>query len=135
MGTLSFLYHGLLPDIQRRICPVLEIHHFTLANWMHFITYLRNLCAHHSRTWNRELAIRPFLPNKDIRWTRLGLNDKRLFTSVAVAEWICRKALLPLSSVEQVHEAMRKISAIDTRFVGMMGVPAGRDIGMCWDPL
>jgi abortive infection bacteriophage resistance protein len=133
MGSLSFLYNGLLPDLQRRICSGLEIHHFTLAKWMHVITYLRNLCAHHSRLWNRELAIRPFLPNKDIRWTGLHLNNERIFASVAVAEWICRKANISVTLVDDVHSIMRRISAIDTRFALMMGVPAGRAIGMCWE--
>jgi abortive infection bacteriophage resistance protein len=132
MGTLSLLYNGLLPDIQRRICSALEIHHSTLANWMHFITYLRNLCAHHGRLWNRELAIRPYLPHKAIRWTSLGLNNERLFAGVVVAEWICRKALIPVSIVEPVHDGMLRISALDTRFAVMMGVPAGREIGICW---
>jgi abortive infection bacteriophage resistance protein len=132
MGSLSLLYNGLLPDIQRRICSALEIHHFTLANWMHFITYLRNICAHHSRLWNRELAIRPYIPHKDIRWTSLGLNNERLFSSVVVAEWICRKALIPVSIVEPVHDVMLRISALDARFAVMMGVPAGREIGICW---
>lgn len=133
MGSLSFLYKGLLPNIQRRICADMEIHHYTLAKWMHVITYLRNICAHHSRLWNRKLAIRPFLPNKDIRWTRLGLNNQRLFASVAMMEWVCRKAELPACTTKPVYEVMNKLSAIDDRFATMMGVPAGRTIGWCWE--
>ncbi|MCX6011900.1 MAG: Abi family protein [Chloroflexi bacterium] len=133
IGTLSFLYYGLLPDIQRRICSVLEIHHYTLANWMHVITYLRNICAHHGRLWNREMAIRPFIPNKDKRWTTITLDNKHLFAIVAVTEWICNKAEIQMCNVEPVYETMSKIAAIDTRFAGMMGVPADRAIGMCWE--
>lgn len=134
IGTLSLLYHGLLPDIQRRISRKLEIHHYTLASWIHSLSYLRNICAHYSRLWNRELSIKPFLPNKDIQWTNQGLNNERIFASVAVMEWICRKAQLPISDVEAVHIVMRRISAMDARFAGMMGVPSGQAIGMCWEP-
>lgn len=133
MGSLSFLYNGLLPNLQRRICSGMEIHHYTLAKWMHVITYLRNICAHHSRLWNRELAIRPFLPNKDIRWTRLGLNNQRLFASVAMMEWICCRADLPLCNVEPAYETMQKIAVLDTRFTGWMGVPSDKTIGPCWE--
>lgn len=134
MGSISNLYSSLLPDPQRRICSILEVHHKVSGNWMHVITYLRNTCAHHGRLWNRELAIRPLIPYKDKQWAALGLDNKHLFASVAVAEWICRKAELPMCNVEPVHETMRKIAALDTRFVGMMGVPAGRKIGMTWEP-
>lgn len=133
IGTLSMLYHGLIPDIQRRIVSGLEVHQFTLTSWMHFISYLRNICAHHSRLWNRELAIRPFLPNKDRRWVTIGLRNDRLFAGIAVIEWLCCKAELPLCNAEPVYEIMTEIANIDTRFAGMMGVPPGKRIGLCWE--
>lgn len=42
-------------------------HHFNLytpvlESWLHTLLYIRNLCAHHARLWNRELAIRPKIP-------------------------------------------------------------------------
>ncbi|WP_258197724.1 MULTISPECIES: Abi family protein [Pseudomonas] len=33
-------------------------------SWLHTLTTIRNICAHHSRLWNRELGIRPELPKK-----------------------------------------------------------------------
>ncbi len=133
LGSLSHLYHGLLPGPQRRICAGLEIHQFVLQSWLHNMTYLRNICAHHSRLWNRELSIKPFIPNKDKRWTDKHLTSAHLFTSLAVAEWIYQKSELPVGNVEQVYETMRKIAALDVRFSVMMGVPPGRTIGLCWN--
>jgi abortive infection bacteriophage resistance protein len=133
LGSLSHLYHGLLPGPQRQICTGLEIRQFVLQNWLHNMTYLRNICAHHSRLWNRELSIRPFIPNKDKRWVDQHLDPARLFTSIATAEWICQKAELPICNVEPVYETMRKIAALDARFAVMMGVPLGKAIGLCWE--
>lgn len=133
MGSLSRLYRGLIPSMQRQICSILEIHHFVFVTWLHVVTYLRNICAHHARLWNRELQIRPQIPNKDIRWTTLGLDNTRLFASIAVAEWICRRSQLDLCNIKPVHKVMRKISLINTNFSAKMGVPVGRAIGMCWD--
>jgi abortive infection bacteriophage resistance protein len=132
VGTFSLLYHGLLPDIQRRISTIMEIHHYTLASWLHSLAYLRNINAYHCRLWNRELAIKPLLPNKDSQWISQGLNNERLFASVAVMEWICRKAQLSVNNVESTYSVMSRISALDSRFAAMMGVPAGKTIGMCW---
>ena len=132
MGTLSLLYKNLRPEPQRRICSILECHHSVLASWMHVITYLRNICAHHGRLWNREFQIRPLIP-RDQRWTGLGLDNTRLFTGVALMEWICRRTHSDLSNFEPVYEVMRKISAMQTSFSLKMGVPVSRSIGMCWD--
>ncbi|HOG73259.1 MAG TPA: Abi family protein, partial [Tenuifilaceae bacterium] len=57
-GTLSSLYNYLHPSWDKR-----EIaKHFGLADkvfssWLHSIVYLRNICAHHARLWNREMQI------------------------------------------------------------------------------
>jgi len=66
-------------------------------------------------------------------WQAFHFNNQRTFASIAIMEWICRKAELPLCNIEPVYETMRKIAALDTRFASWMGVPNGRSIGMCWE--
>lgn len=59
-GSLSILYKGLKNEDKREIAKKnYNLHPKTIANWLHFLTYIRNICAHHSRLWNKELAIRP----------------------------------------------------------------------------
>lgn len=46
----------------------------TMENWFHCLSILRNLCAHHSRVWNRRMTkmkiprktLNPFIENKNI---------------------------------------------------------------------
>lgn len=67
-GSLSMLYKNLKPGKEKR-----EIaHYFGLADsvfetWLHSIVYLRNVCAHHSRLWNRAMSIRPQIPSHRIK--------------------------------------------------------------------
>jgi hypothetical protein len=63
----------------------------------------------------------------------MNLNNKKLFTSIATAEWIYRKTGLPLSYIEDVHESMKNIASLNPRFSTMMGIPADREIGMYWE--
>ena len=64
-GSLSMFYKGFNNNAQSSIkdkediAKNLGIHYKTLEHWLHVLTYVRNVCAHHSRIWNRELAIRP----------------------------------------------------------------------------
>ena len=35
-----------------------------MVSWLHAMTYIRNVCAHHSRLWNRTLGISPIMPRR-----------------------------------------------------------------------
>ncbi len=59
LGSLSYCYKGLKNTDKKIISGKLNLHHKRLADWLHKLTYIRNVCAHHSRLWNRELSIRP----------------------------------------------------------------------------
>ena len=59
LGSLSFWYKGMVTADKRKVSGFYQLHPKRLQNWLHVITYVRNVCAHHSRLWNRDLAISP----------------------------------------------------------------------------
>jgi abortive infection bacteriophage resistance protein len=60
LGTLSSIYASLASrDMQKEICKPFGINHLVMESWLHTLTYLRNLCAHHARLWNRQFSIKP----------------------------------------------------------------------------
>ena len=64
-GTMSTLYSGMKPDDQDKISRKYGVsngRHF--ASWLRGLNYLRNICAHHSRLWNRNIIDRPKLTAK-----------------------------------------------------------------------
>jgi abortive infection bacteriophage resistance protein len=132
LGSLSKLYSLLTPDAQREICSIIDVDHKVFRSWLHAITFLRNICAHHGRLWSRNFSISPMIPDKNPDWRAIQFNNKKLFTAVAIIEWICRKAELPMCNVEPVYQTMQHISTMDARFASWMGVPAGRTLGLCW---
>ncbi|WP_225908886.1 Abi family protein [Pseudomonas lactucae] len=65
LGDLSHLYKGLAKDSDKKaIARRLKLPAPLMQSWLHTLTIIRNICAHHSRLWNRELGIRPELPKK-----------------------------------------------------------------------
>lgn len=63
-GHLSVLYQGLTRKDRDEIAESLQVcdrrghgNGRALANWMRALTYLRNVCAHHARLWNRNLDL------------------------------------------------------------------------------
>jgi len=62
-GSLSMLYDNLkAPSEKRIISNSFGLDEKTFASWLHSLVYVRNVCAHHSRLWNRYMTIAPKLP-------------------------------------------------------------------------
>ena len=60
IGSLSRLFIDLKQNEDKAaIAKEFGIHFTVLESWLHALTYCRNLCAHHSRFWNREFQIQP----------------------------------------------------------------------------
>ena len=65
MGSLSHLYAGLAKDADKKaVAKRMDLPWRLLQSWLHTLTIVRNICAHHARLWNRELGIKPELPRK-----------------------------------------------------------------------
>jgi abortive infection bacteriophage resistance protein len=63
-GTISRIFEGLYKSKTSQVCTPLKINHDTFSSWMHAISYVRNLCAHHKRVWNKTLTIKPAIARK-----------------------------------------------------------------------
>ncbi|TCO24550.1 abortive infection bacteriophage resistance protein [Kribbella steppae] len=62
-GSMSYLFQGLKAADRNVIARRLGVlahqgggNGAALANWLRVLNYVRNICAHHSRLWNRNLA-------------------------------------------------------------------------------
>ena len=119
LGSLSRLVRGLKSDDKRAVAGRFQLHPKRLEDWLHVLTYVRNVCAHHSRLWNRELAIRPdvkggaeWLPpvtprNDRIFYTLLMLRHLQMCSGNG-DEWAmaCEALLVPMTSSDRWRIAM-----------------------------
>lgn len=62
-GTMSKLFDGMQEKDQDRIAEKYGIKNGRVfATWLRSLNYLRNVCAHHCRLWNRNIVEQPKLP-------------------------------------------------------------------------
>lgn len=62
-GGLSMLFKNLKSAHDKRdIAHYFGLDNSTFESWLHSIVYVRNVCAHHSRLWNRVMRITPQIP-------------------------------------------------------------------------
>ncbi|MFZ2325067.1 MAG: Abi family protein [Ignavibacteriaceae bacterium] len=87
-GLLSLFFKNLKSyKDQKEIANRYGLNHIVFSSWFHSLTYIRNVCAHHARIWNRELAIQPTIP-KSISGLWLQntneLKNDRLFIMLSI---------------------------------------------------
>ena len=62
-GCMSTLFAGLRSEAQDEIAQAYGVRDGRVfASWLRSLNYLRNVCAHHSRLWNRNVVDQPKLP-------------------------------------------------------------------------
>ena len=71
-GTLSTLFNGMHETEQDAIAGRYGLRDGRVfATWLRSLNYLRNVCAHHSRLWNRNIVDQPKLPSAtDVPWVK-----------------------------------------------------------------
>lgn len=125
MDELSHFFKGLAKDKDKKIiasgfnlsAPLLE-------SWLHTLTVIRNICAHHARLWNRELGIKPIYPTqKDFFWPTY-LEQDYSHTRVAVVFAILHHMMQRVSPDTCWHERLFSLFGEFSEIpVGNMGLP------------
>jgi abortive infection bacteriophage resistance protein len=77
LGQLSRWYELLHPAALRKlVAKPYGLDQQVLASALHHLTYVRNLCAHHARLWNREFVVTWKLPNKGLPMLQAAIDDR-----------------------------------------------------------
>ncbi|MCE8011713.1 Abi family protein [Halomonas daqingensis] len=133
-GTLSQLFAMMKVPDQLRIASKYGVPDWEVfQSWLRSLNYLRNVCAHHSRLWNRNVIDQPKLPELGIiPWCDVFHDQPQLIArpflllSIArhMAKVICsdtswhRRLQAHLTNFPALH-AQRQLSLED------MGAPSG----------
>ncbi|MGI8600258.1 MAG: Abi family protein [Chitinophagaceae bacterium] len=99
-GSLSILYQNLKPTNSKKDIA----HHFGLSDkvftsWLHYLVYIRNVCAHHSRLWNKGMNITPRIP---LTTTKTWLNNSTVPNNRTY--FILSMMLYLLQSIDSKHQ-------------------------------
>ena len=122
LGSLSVGYWGLKHDDKKIISDEFVLHHMCLADWFHTLAYIRNVCSHHGRLWNRELAIRPGTM-RSMTWNPPVTPRKdRIFYVLLILRYLLQKVHSIDEWKEQCNDLLKPISE-DRKWRAAMGIP------------
>jgi abortive infection bacteriophage resistance protein len=86
-----------------------------ILNWLHCLSALRNICAHHSRLWNREQTF--FVKTSHRDYEMYFVNNKKLFNYLVVLQILLNK-INPTSSWLEKLTALIEEHHISVEFMG-----------------
>ncbi|WP_049751470.1 Abi family protein [Halorhodospira halophila] len=131
LGLLSRWITQLRPADRKRIAAVYGLDQRTFQGFIRHLTYVRNLCAHHSRVWNRSLTVTMELPKKKpVRLLRhLHYQAKREIYNTLVMQAYFLDQISP-----RHHWRERLLALIDVHDVdpARMGFPDGWRLDLFW---
>lgn len=125
-GTLSRMYANLKSGEQGAVAKDYGIQFLVLASWLHTFTFVRNVCAHHARLWDKRLSIAPKLPPGK-NWSKVSQTTKTVFAVVLMLNWMLAHDSIAL---KEHSDWKKRIEALLDGFVsrfpmflGHMGFP------------
>ena len=124
-GTLSRLYENLKPGKSRKeIANTFGLSDRVFVSWLHSFVYIRNVCAHHARLWNRPLQIQPLFPRcTQYSWLSDNtIRNNRVYYALSMIIYL-------LNTVNPNHTFKQKLESLFLKYPNVdraaMGFPAG----------
>ena len=124
-GELSHFYKGIALDSdKKRIAQSFGLNFPLMESWLHALTIVRNVCAHHSRFWNRELGVKPAIPKakKDMVWaTYLNIPNShmRIAMVLAILHFFMQRVSPDTSWHKRLFELFDSFPEIDLEAMGL----------------
>jgi abortive infection bacteriophage resistance protein len=88
-GNMFSMFTGIDRNMRIQVARNYNVSASVLESWLKNLNYIRNLCAHHARLWNRELAIKPSIPNKNPQWhTFVEIENHRIFSVLTMLRYM-----------------------------------------------
>lgn len=130
-GTLSMMYRWLKAGHARRqIARFYGLSDTVLESWLHTIVYVRNICAHHSRLWNRKLSINALIPRRtDLSFVEIPNDTKRVYYILSIILYFLQTVNPNNTFAGRFKALLAKYPQIDVR---VMGFPTNWESNSLW---
>lgn len=121
-GTLSMMYRWLKPGhARRKVSAFYGLPDTVFESWMHTLVYTRNICAHHSRLWNRHLRINAIVPRRTrLPFIETPSDTKRVYYVLSIVLYLLQTINPNNTFAERIKSMLRAYPMVD---VSAMGFP------------
>jgi abortive infection bacteriophage resistance protein len=123
LGTLSKMYENLQMTASKKAVA----RHFglghpdVLESWMRTFSHVRNISAHHSRLWNRQITLTPILPKRPAdAWLNSGTapDARKLFTTLCCIRYFLNRVSPGNSLAVKIKDLIALYPSINLKSMG-----------------
>lgn len=119
-GHLSKLYKLLNTIKEKRdIANFFGLSDTVFISWIHSLVYVRNICAHHSRLWNRKLSISPKKPRTtNYTWINQDVREDKIYFVLCIIQYLIRIVNPKSTFKNKLQYLLKKYPNIDKKSMG-----------------
>lgn len=121
-GTLSMMYKNLnAGHARRQVAKFYGLSDTVMESWLHSLVYVRNICAHHSRLWNRRLSINALVPRRaQLPFIGIPNDTKRVYYLLSMVLYFLQKVNPNNTFTVRFNSLLAKYPRVD---IAAMGFP------------
>lgn len=120
-GLISRMFGNLRNSEQKKeISSLAGLHPKVLESWLRSIVHIRNICAHHSRMWNRVFGLSPKIP-KSTQYTWLKssyVDNRKMFFTLSMILYLSMQINPKCTFSSKVKTLLNKYKSVDLRAMG-----------------
>ena len=118
--TLSMMYKWLnAGKARRQVAKFYGLSDTVMESWLHSIVYVRNICAHHSRLWNRNLSINAIVPRRTrLPFIAIPSNTKKVYYVLSIILYFLQTINPNTSFVNRFKALLKEYPQIDATAMG-----------------
>jgi abortive infection bacteriophage resistance protein len=134
-GTISTMLKNMKNDTAKKnVANYFGISPTILDSWLEHLVYIRNVCAHHSRLWNRTMTVKPTMPKRtSYRWiSRSPANPDKIYTTLVICSYLLQRVMKESSFRGKISALLVKYNNIDLKAAGF---PEGWERDIFWSKI
>jgi abortive infection bacteriophage resistance protein len=131
-GNIVTLYRHTTSKVKQGVASTFGIPDTVMESWLLSLNTIRNICAHHSRLWNRELGNRPMIPRLEEfpDWhLPVQIRNERLFGILTILKYSMNRIAPQSQWALRFHKFLADYPDIP---IADMGFPENWDQNPIW---
>ena len=115
---------------KRKIAQFFDLSDAVFESWLYSLVYVRNICAHYARLWNRKMRISPmYLETNKNQWlSNRQIPNNRIYFVLSIIIYL-------LNIINPNHSFKEKLDALFSKYPNIDRVAMGFPVSWQKEPL
>jgi abortive infection bacteriophage resistance protein len=121
LGQISTMFKNLKKSSAKKaVANYFGVSVAVFESWMEHLTYIRNLCAHHCRLWNRTMTITGVIPQlPSYKWINtLPSKKDKIYSTVCIVAYLLNRVTNRPTFAGEIKVLLKRYNNVDANAAG-----------------